>query len=170
MKDPWDIATAVALLLTLYGLCCVIKPFGFVKRRRIGLLLSVVAFIAAAIAVSNTESGKKAAAERATERALDRSEPAASADEPWRQEVWINRTKDAVRSKLRDPDSAKFRNLTFHRFQGAPIVCGEVNSKNGFGGMTGYQGFIGAADVVGPFLEEQMEDGEWPKLYALACQ
>lgn len=44
----------------------------------------------------------------------------------------------AVQSMLRDPDSAEF---TGFRVQGR-VVCGYVNARNGFGGMTGPQRFI----------------------------
>jgi hypothetical protein len=46
----------------------------------------------------------------------------------------------AVRASLKDPDSAEFRNI--HG------ICGEVNSKNGFGGMTGYKRYIGNSGIV----------------------
>jgi hypothetical protein len=48
-----------------------------------------------------------------------------------------------VRDGLRDPGSAQFRNL---RVVGQTpyerAVCGEVNAKNAFGAMTGFQGFV----------------------------
>ncbi len=57
--------------------------------------------------------------------------------------TWIEVTTDAVREKLRDPQSARFRSVVFHTYQGnSPIVCGEVSSKNGFGGFSGYRRFI----------------------------
>jgi len=45
-----------------------------------------------------------------------------------------------VRGVLKDPDSATFRNWN------GP--CGEVNSKNSFGGFTGYQRFIAASEKL----------------------
>lgn len=44
----------------------------------------------------------------------------------------------AVQSMLRDPDSAEFTGLAVH----GDVVCGYVNARNGFGGMTGPQRFI----------------------------
>ena len=41
----------------------------------------------------------------------------------------------AVKVILRDPDSAKFRNLEFNE---NGFVCGEVNSRNAYGGMVGF--------------------------------
>lgn len=47
----------------------------------------------------------------------------------------------AVEAKLRDPSSAQFEAFV-SRISGEPVVCGTVNSKNGFGGYTGKQAFI----------------------------
>lgn len=44
-----------------------------------------------------------------------------------------------IANLLRDPESAKFRNV-FSPESG--VVCGEVNGKNGFGGYEGYKRFI----------------------------
>ncbi len=47
--------------------------------------------------------------------------------------------KDAVKVVLLDPTSAKFDNVEVIEGNGA--VCGEVNSKNGFGAYTGSKAF-----------------------------
>lgn len=49
------------------------------------------------------------------------------------------KTKANVMLLLRDPDSAQFRNL---RLLANHSVCGEVNSKNGFGGYVGFKPFF----------------------------
>jgi hypothetical protein len=42
---------------------------------------------------------------------------------------------------MRDPESAQFRNT--RRCPGdADMVIGEVNARNGYGGYTGFRGFI----------------------------
>lgn len=46
-----------------------------------------------------------------------------------------DQARAAVRAELRDPASAQFRNV---RARSGGGFCGEVNSKNGFGGMTGF--------------------------------
>lgn len=56
---------------------------------------------------------------------------------------WVSGESDrsaieAVKRSLRDPDSAKFRNV---RKLGSG-VCGEVNAKNAYGGMVGYEKFF----------------------------
>ncbi|MDR2625322.1 MAG: hypothetical protein LBC37_03235 [Zoogloeaceae bacterium] len=58
-------------------------------------------------------------------------------DDPAMLEIKMNRmAREFVLPHLKDADSAEFRNQ-----QG---FCGEVNSKNSFGGFTGFQRFIAA--------------------------
>jgi hypothetical protein len=68
----------------------------------------------------------------------------------------IRRTQDGVKSRLRDPDSAKFSDVHIADFKGNMVVCGHVNAANGFGGKTGSQKFVGVGDTV--FLEEEGAD------------
>ena len=73
--------------------------------------------------------------------------------------LWIEKGKDAVRLKLKDADSAEFRNVYFKRgSDGVPVACGEVNSKNSFGGYSGYQQFISAGKPELTYLQEQASD------------
>lgn len=69
-------------------------------------------------------------------------------------DAWIARNQNIVRKALRDPDSAAFSDT---RIGVNKIVCGRVNSRNGFGGMTGYQRFIAGGESFGPYLEEQVQ-------------
>jgi len=53
----------------------------------------------------------------------------------------------AIKDKLRDPDSAKFDRVTrktMPNARGEPtdVVCGRVNAKNAYGGMTGFKDFV----------------------------
>lgn len=58
----------------------------------------------------------------------------------------------AVRDKLRDPDSAQFGTIVVRdKPEFGVVVCGMVNTKNGFGGYSGEQPFIfanGSAEVL----------------------
>lgn len=63
-----------------------------------------------------------------------------------KQGLWIVKSRDAIKSRLRDPSSADFRNVRFYSGGPVPVVCGEVDSKNGFGGYTGFQRFIASGD------------------------
>ncbi len=58
----------------------------------------------------------------------------------WRtlQPTW--QVESDVRNRLKDPDSAKFSEVTFNKVKGAG--CGYVNAKNSMGGYTGASHFI----------------------------
>ncbi|GEM_PF-7133550 len=58
------------------------------------------------------------------------------------QAVWIEQGKDAVKTRLKAPSSAEFRNVFFSQKSGTPVTCGEVNSKNSLGGYAGYKAFV----------------------------
>ncbi len=58
--------------------------------------------------------------------------PAASVDNPL-----VAKAKAAVRRELRDPGSAQFQDVKIRVVGGKSGVCGDVNSKNAMGGMTG---------------------------------
>lgn len=72
---------------------------------------------------------------------------------------WMQRGMEAVKSKLKDPRSAEFRGVYFHRgTDGVPMTCGEVNAKNSFGGRSGFQRFISAGEPSLTFLQEDVVD------------
>jgi RNA polymerase subunit RPABC4/transcription elongation factor Spt4 len=56
--------------------------------------------------------------------------------------------QEAVKAQLRDPESAKFSNVTVVHKPGSTAVCGEVNARNGFGGYTGYQQFMASGQMA----------------------
>ena len=78
--------------------------------------------------------------------------------------------KQKVRAILRDPGSAQFSGLIAKPSteEGRGIVCGYVNSRNGFGGMTGPQQFI-VADAIF-LLEEQASAAEMQRSWDLLCK
>lgn len=50
--------------------------------------------------------------------------------------------RQAVTDKLRDPSSAQFRNVRrIEHSNGSTMFCGEVNGRNAYGGMSGFQRF-----------------------------
>lgn len=80
---------------------------------------------------------------------------------------WMDRGMESVKNKIKDPDSARFRSVYFHQgTDGIPVTCGEVNSKNSFGGYTGYQRFVSAGKPELTWLEEQVSDfgAVWSRL------
>jgi len=85
-----------------------------------------------------------------------------------KEALWIAKGQDAVLSRLKDPRSAEFRNVFFFRGKDdVPMTCGEVNSKNSFGGYSGFSRFISAGRPELTFLESDgMQDfyPAWEKL------
>lgn len=97
------------------------------------------------------------------------SGPATDAANAQSQEsAWIAEMQSRVRQRMKDPDSAEFRSSRVSHKSGAPVVCGEVNANNSFGGKGGYQRFVASGDIIA--LEEQMADGEMDKTWAAVCQ
>lgn len=73
--------------------------------------------------------------------------------------IWIEKGKDAVKMRLKDPDSAAFKKVYFSRGKrGIPMVCGQVNAKNGFGGFSGFEYFISGTTENLTFLESEVKD------------
>ncbi len=73
--------------------------------------------------------------------------------------AWMQKGMEAVKSRLKDPGSADFRNVFFHQGKDAPpMTCGEVNSKNSFGGYIGHQRFVSAGKPDLTFLESDVRD------------
>lgn len=71
--------------------------------------------------------------------------------------------QNAVLAHLKDPGSAMFRNVAM----GKLAVCGEVNSKNSFGGFGGYQRFVASASMV--VLEYDTDMVTFREIWAGAC-
>jgi hypothetical protein len=66
----------------------------------------------------------------------------------------VSRVQDLVKSKLRDPGSATFSNISAQNRilsdgKTQTIICGLVNSKNGFGGYAGASAFSVFQDKEG---------------------
>ncbi|HRO33056.1 MAG TPA: hypothetical protein PLQ03_06545 [Brevundimonas sp.] len=55
----------------------------------------------------------------------------------------------ALLGRLRDPDSARFRNVRRLPAPNGQVFCGEINTRNGFGGMTGFHRFQAYAGADG---------------------
>lgn len=69
--------------------------------------------------------------------------------------------KRAVKSTLKDPDSAKFKGVFANYTERLGVVaCGFVNAKNGFGGYAGFRRFVSAGESV---ILEGVDDleGAW---------
>lgn len=71
--------------------------------------------------------------------------------------------KDQVLNYLKDPDSAKFRELRI--VNNGKALCGFVNAKNSFGGYVGFNNFV--SDDEGVYMETNTSrSGDWEKFIA----
>lgn len=95
--------------------------------------------------------------------ACGNSEPSKAAKES----SYIALNQDRIKGRLKDPASAEFRNTFISNAIGAPVVCGEVNAKNGFGGYTGFQRFISGGSIQ--VIEADMAAGEMDKTWSQVC-
>ena len=126
-------------------------------RQALGVIVALAVLFILSRMVSEPEQARPAT-----------SQPASSAmTDAQRDSEWVAEMQVRVKRTLKDPDSAQFRSAYVSRKMGAPVVCGEVNSRNGFGGQTGYQRFAAAGDLIA--LEEQMGAGEMEKFWRQAC-
>lgn len=68
-------------------------------------------------------------------------------------EAQVKKAGEFLADSLRDPSSALFRNVFLQKTTGRDgkehvSLCGEVNSKNGYGGMSGFHAFMLVGDRV----------------------
>lgn len=57
----------------------------------------------------------------------------------------VEKAKSTITRDLKDPESARFRNLGIYKSttgKGGVSVCGEINAKNSYGAYTGYRKFV----------------------------
>ena len=74
----------------------------------------------------------------------------------------IAKAKTTAAYNLKDPDSAKFRDMTVIR----GVVCGQINAKNSMGGYVGFKRFLVAKD------SSLIDDDSKPfdQLWSITCQ
>ena len=127
-----------------------------------GLKLRAVALVVAVALVGcGGESGQQEAKATTTAgRAEEKAPPNA---------IVMMAAEKAVRAKLSDPETARFRNVVVReQASGTKAVCGEVNAKNKMGGYAGYEGFISAGSDELTWLASELEDyrGAWSQICA----
>lgn len=69
--------------------------------------------------------------------------------------------REMVSGHLKDPESAEFRNQSG--------LCGEVNSKNSFGGYGGYRRFIVANEKMVAFEGGNMDAADFSQVWNQFC-
>jgi hypothetical protein len=145
------------------------------NRSNVGCLVGIcLAVIVLAImggennADTNVETGndtKAPTAARSEEAAVpESSNPYADVG---KQAAWVSNGREKIKEQLKDPESATFRNVHFYSGGGVPVVCGEVNARNAFGGYTGFERFVSAGSVIS--ATESQVDGGLDKVWDKFC-
>jgi hypothetical protein len=121
------------------------------KANRSGCLFLVLAMVVGGVSLAMC-SGKQGISEVSTSTsevgATDSSEPADAGEQIAEYQV---QAKNTMTASLKDPGSAQYQDVEAHEVASKPgvyVFCGEVNSKNGFGGYTGYQRFVAAVTIA----------------------
>lgn len=131
-------------------------------KRTSTLTWLVLGFIVLVVIGSMTKPDRSSSGSSST------SSAAVPDDSETKEFLWMERGKDMVKAKLKDPDSAKFREVYFYRSVAGkvPVTCGQVNSKNSMGGYGGFQHFVSAGKPELTWLSEEVKDFEtiWNKL------
>jgi hypothetical protein len=77
---------------------------------------------------------------------------------PTPEQQLIQEAHDAVRQKLKDPESARFKEDDLEVMPEQGVVCGKVNAKNGFGGYTGAQEYVYVRGQGAALSEDDPDD------------
>lgn len=132
------------------------------------LLLAFAAFVAVRVLMGAGEPSSPTTTAQSISKPAPPPDPFADKS---RQRMWIVKAESAVQSKLKDPSSAQFRNVFFNKYVTpngpVPMVCGEVNSKNSFGGYRGFQRFVASGGGEHAAFEEAVTD--FSKLWREVC-
>lgn len=89
-------------------------------------------------------------------------------DQAAQDRMLVSEAKLKMRQRLKDPESAQFSDVMVVRVTGKPVVCGEVNAKNSFGGFTGRKGFV-MPDGGIPIGEDDLKEKDWVNLWNMSC-
>ena len=57
-------------------------------------------------------------------------------------EAEIELVREAMEDRLKDSESARFRNVRVGTGEHKDVICGDVNSKNSYGAYAGFTGFM----------------------------
>lgn len=62
-------------------------------------------------------------------------------------EAVLEKSKNSIANTLKDPESAKFRNVRLVKYLEGSVICGEVNGKNSYGGYVGFKPFVASTTL-----------------------
>ncbi len=134
-------------------------PVSIISKIALGLLsVFIVLLVFGSISAKLHEDEYKAAStQEKQDYLLDKN----------KQDIFIWNTKDYVRSRLKDASSAQFKNVFYSKASGTHVVCGQVNSKNAYGGYVGYKYFVSGSPEL-TFFEDEVDD--FAKIWNELCK
>lgn len=91
-------------------------------------------------------------------------------DDVLKRQAYIDLTLNEIRKTLRDPDTVKFRKTAVFFGSGTPMVCGEVNARNGVGGYNGYEPFFASGVTIPLITPSSMIEGEFQPAWQRICK
>lgn len=97
--------------------------------------------IATEAARAESEKRQKLARAQRAEESEKRFQIINAKYKPYSDTQYIQEAKAVVTGKLKDPNSASFRNVRIVHGKKVRKVCGEVNAKNSYGGYSGFKTF-----------------------------
>ena len=142
------------------------------KNSKIGCVVIVVGLVAMiSFCTPDQTDGLPASSKGSTSiNDSDKASNESPFDDVSKQGLWIIKSKEGIKKRLKDPDSAKFRDVRFYSGSPVPVVCGQVNAKNALGGYSGFERFIASGENESiAFLASDIEAGDsidnaWKKL------
>lgn len=109
----------------------------------------------------------EAARQEADAKAQAAQAAAAVSAEKAAVQLAVDRFKDSVADRFKDPSSAQFRNVVAYgtaKPLSIDVLCGQVNAKNSYGAYTGFRRFLtnGSASVEIEDTKNTVMDRIWP--------
>lgn len=145
------------------------------KKATLSFVFGWIALFVLGDSIQNTPEGKvqaieaKLIADAEAQKKAARDEADGGYAEKTQQQVFIKISQEAIQGRLKDPDSAEFRNVEFYSDGPAPVACGEVNAKNGFGGYTGFEWFIASGTQLAILASDMQSPTEMQSMWAKMC-
>lgn len=81
---------------------------------------------------------------------------------------FVAHAKAAISATLKDPASAQFQSL-FVSGSALPVLCGEINGKNSYGGFVGYRRFYSTGDTGLSNIENSNENYVFREMWPSMC-
>jgi len=112
----------------------------------LAFILILIFSVIVVFIVQGVIDANKTPEQRAQEASMSAKQKAEQEKSEWAY-ANVKIAEDHVKEILKDPDSAKFRNVgviipKVLDTEKSGVVCGEVNSKNSFGGYVGFTNFV----------------------------